>query len=202
MHPTRSCGENDCIYHKILRSESRKLKNTYNLSGEYGIGYTSKGEEFWFDLEDYDKVNNYCWYKDEMGYVRTNTYNYENNSRSYLFLHNLIMNIKPNMDVIPDHIGGIDTIHDNRKLNLRLSDRSKNNMNTLIRKDNTSVVKGVNWSNRPKGWRARIQVNKKRIDLGVYDSLEEATRVRKEAEEKYFGEHSYDKSRELYKRSI
>lgn len=185
-----------------MRSESRKLKNTYNLSGEYGIGYTSKGEEFWFDLEDYDKVNNYCWYKDEMGYVRTNTYNYENNSRSYLFLHNLIMNIKPNMDVIPDHIGGIDTIHDNRKLNLRLSDRSKNNMNTLIRKDNTSGVKGVNWSNRPEGWRARIQVNKKRIDLGVYDSLEEATRVRKEAEEKYFGKHSYDKSRELYKRSI
>ena len=130
IHPTRSCGENDCIYHKMLRSESRKLKNTYNLSGEYGIGYTSKGEEFWFDLEDYDKVNNYCWYKDEMGYVRTNTYNYENNSRSYLFLHNLIMNIKPNMDVIPDHIGGIDTIHDNRQLNLRLSDRSNNNMNT------------------------------------------------------------------------
>lgn len=30
--------------------------NTYDLSGEYGIGYTTKGEEFWFDLEDYDKI--------------------------------------------------------------------------------------------------------------------------------------------------
>ena len=106
------------------------------------------------------------------------------------------------MNIIPDHIGGINTVHDNRKLNLRLADRSKNNMNTSIRKDNTSGVKGVNWSNRPNGWRVRIQVNKKRVDLGIYDSLEEATKIRKEAEEKYFGKYSYEKSREIYQRSV
>ena len=41
-------------------SETFKKYNTYDLSGEYGIGYTSKGEEFYFDLDDYDKIKDYC----------------------------------------------------------------------------------------------------------------------------------------------
>ena len=38
-----------------------KRYNRYDLSGDYGVGYTSKGEEFYFDLEDYDKIKDYCW---------------------------------------------------------------------------------------------------------------------------------------------
>ena len=37
-------------------------ENIYDLSNEYGIGYTSNTKEpFYFDLEDYDKVKEYCW---------------------------------------------------------------------------------------------------------------------------------------------
>lgn len=56
---TKSCGcfdkETSAIQGKL-----NKKYNTYDLSGEYGIGYTSKGEEFYFDLEDYDKIKDYC----------------------------------------------------------------------------------------------------------------------------------------------
>ena len=58
---TKSCG---CLKREIT-SIVRKKHNTYDLSGEYGIVYTSKGEEFWFDKEDYDKVKDYYWRKDE-----------------------------------------------------------------------------------------------------------------------------------------
>ena len=43
--PTRSCG---CL-RTIKAREACKKYNKYDLTGEYGIGYTSKGEEFYFD---------------------------------------------------------------------------------------------------------------------------------------------------------
>lgn len=46
---TRSCG---CLQ-KEKASESGKFSNKkyneYDLSGDYGIGYTDKGDEFYFD---------------------------------------------------------------------------------------------------------------------------------------------------------
>ena len=37
----------------------------------------------------------------------------------------------------------------------------------------------------------------KAINLGYFDTFEEAVKERKEAEEKYFGEYSYDNSMRL-----
>ena len=48
---TQSCG---CLM-KETSSVLHKKYNTYDLTGEYGIGYASNGKEFYFDLEDYDK---------------------------------------------------------------------------------------------------------------------------------------------------
>lgn len=63
---TESCG---CLAKEktIKRNKSRKRYNQYDLSGEYGIGYTSKGEKFYFDLEDYDKIKDYCWHTKFLG---------------------------------------------------------------------------------------------------------------------------------------
>lgn len=39
--------------------------NDYDLSGEFGIGWTiNTHKEFYFDLEDYDLINDYRWYED------------------------------------------------------------------------------------------------------------------------------------------
>ena len=65
---TKSCG---CLSLERLieYNHTKKKYNTYDLSGDYGIGYTSKDEEFYFDLEDYDKIKDYCWRINNRGYV-------------------------------------------------------------------------------------------------------------------------------------
>ena len=98
----------------------------------------------------------------------------------------------PNIEI--DHIHGIKSRNDNRKSNLRLATHSQNNINKDKASNNTSGVKGVTWDKRTGKWRVRITINKVTHELGFFDELEEATKVRKEAEEKYFGEWSYDNS--------
>lgn len=66
---TYSCG---CFNKEVSSIRMRKF-NAYDLSGEYGIGYTSKGEEFYFDLEDYDKIKDCYWYKNDQGYLLSYT---------------------------------------------------------------------------------------------------------------------------------
>ena len=66
--------------------------------------------------------------------------------------------------------------------------------NVKIRENNTSGVTGVDWSKKYQKWRARICVNKKEIHLGQFEEFDKAVAARKEAENKYFGEWSYDNS--------
>lgn len=173
---TQSCG---CLREEMIYELSKKY-NTYDLSGEYGIGYTSKGEEFWFDLEDYDLIKNYMWSKNDTGYIRTAT-----NGKT-LRLHRLIMN--PPSDMVVDHINHI--VFDNRKENLRIVTGSQSNMNQEVRSNNTSGVTGVRYSKDCKKWQASIN----KSTLGYFVNFEDAVKSRKEAEEKYFGEYSYDNS--------
>ena len=37
------------------------VDHIYDLTGDYGIGYTKEGDEFWFDKEDYEKIKKYIW---------------------------------------------------------------------------------------------------------------------------------------------
>lgn len=184
---TKSCG----CFAKETTTKVKKKYNTYDISGEYGIGYTSKGEEFWFDLEDYDLIKDYSWHIDKGGYVCTS--GYSNGKNNHKKLHRLVMNcIDVDCDI--DHKHGKETRYDNRKSNLRIATRSQNNMNKGIRSDNTSGVTGVIWYKNKNKWRAEIFVDNNCISLGYYKKLEDAVKARKDAEEKYFGEFSYDNS--------
>ena len=71
---TKSCGCLNNEKRSLLGKNSKKY-NKYNLNGEYGIGWTSNtNEEFYFDLEDYDKIKDYCWFLDNRGYILTNIF--------------------------------------------------------------------------------------------------------------------------------
>ena len=72
-------------------------------------------------------------------------------------------------------------------------------MNKKIAKNNSSGVTGVGWNKEQQKWTAKIGVNRKRIFLGYYANFDDAVKARKEAEEKYFGEWSYDNSQKLYR---
>lgn len=180
---TQSCG---CL-RKELVSKRKKKYNSYDLSGEYGTGYTSKGEEFYFDLEDYDKIKNYCWFIDDKGYVV---------NRDRVKLHRIIMNVQDKHQLV-DHIHGKETRYDNRKSNLRIVDASKNQMNVGLCKNNHSGVTGVSWCETANCWRARLYKNRKLVFDEFYINFEDAAKARKEAEEKYFGEYSYDYSQAI-----
>jgi hypothetical protein len=93
-----------------------------------------------------------------------------------------------------DKIDMIDHINnnrcDNRIENLRLACRSENMQNCILRKDNTSGVKGVNWNARDKKWTVSISTNGKRKSFGNYDDLELADLVVQMARSKNHGKFS------------
>ncbi len=86
-----------------------------------------------------------------------------------------------------DHING-DRL-DNRISNLRDVTKSENCKNKTLRVDNKSGVSGVYWNKGGAKWHVQIAVNGKRKHLGFFSDLDEAIRVRREAEVKY-GYHS------------
>lgn len=86
------------------------MRNKFNLTGEYGIVYTSKGKEFYFDLDDYDKIKDRCWYINSHNFVVNKT------SKEFVMLHRLVMAAKNGEYV--DHINH--SRIDNRKRNLRI----------------------------------------------------------------------------------
>ena len=189
---TQSCG---CL-HKDVVKDMRKKYNSYDLeSKEYGIGYTLKGEEFWFDKEDYEKIKNYCWLYDNSGYLIARNYDDNNN----ILLHRLVMGVLNDPDIIIDHKKHPKKPNhkcDNRKSNLRIVTYSYNQMNRHIRNDNTSGITGVSLDKKSNCWVSYIMVDKKRITLKYSKNKDECIKARKEAEEKYFGEYSFDNSQQ------
>lgn len=71
-----------------------------------------------------------------------------------------------------DHINGVR--HDNRLVNLRLATYAENQQNRKLDVRNKSGYTGVFWSKELGRWRARICVNRKVSNLGVFDSPEQA----------------------------
>ena len=179
---TQSCG---CFHKDCAKDRGYKNKkyNVYDLSGEYGVGYTLKNEVFYFDKEDYDLIKNYCWFMDR-GYIVTN----DPKTRKEIRFHRLVMKAPKGLFV--DHKNH--QRNDNRKNNLRIVTCAQNNMNKGLSSKNKSGVLGVYFQDN--SWCAEISVHNKRIFLGRFKNKDDAIIIRKKAEEKFFGEYSYDNS--------
>lgn len=184
---TQSCG---CVQKERAADHCRKEKkkyNEYNLSGEYGVGRTfNTNKTFLFDLEDYDKIKNYCWYEGDKGYIKAKS---TDNSKKEIKLHRLIMDFP---DKLVDHING--EKWDNRKEKLRVANKQQNARNHKLFASNSSGVTGVSWHSRDKNWSAYITFENKMIHLGSFQNKEDAIKARQEAELKYFGEFNRDRN--------
>lgn len=181
---TSSCG---CEWQKRM-SEVFSKYNKYNLEGDYGIGYTSNtNEEFYFDLEDHDKIKSYCWYQDKKEkYIKSNTKNKNDNPNKNshtLLLHRTV--IECNEKDIIDHINRNRV--DCRKNNLRKVDNFDNARNRSISSNNLSGYIGVFYDKERKKWSSQLIIKDKKIYFKRFDSKEEAIKARLEAELKYFG---------------
>ena len=168
---TQSCGCMVNVFHKV---------NNYDLTGEYGIGWTfNTNREFYFDLEDYDKIKEYCWYKDfSNGYMKTKTVD-----NKWIYMHRFVTN---NQYKIVDHINRNKL--DNRKENLRNATKRQNILNRDgVISTNTSGITGVYFDNKRNKWRVQICVDDKIKYLGIFINKEDAIKTRLQAEDKYFG---------------
>jgi hypothetical protein len=139
------------------------------------------------DDEDYQRImENMKWTPSNNG--RNKIYFYKakqkDNKITWISLHRFIVGALPGQEV--DHING-NTL-DNRKINLRLCDRQHNNFNMPMRKNNKTGLKGVSTYFNTPYFIARINVNGKTIQLGVFNTPEEAHKAYCVASKKYHGE--------------
>ena len=163
--------------------------NQYIFEKDYVIGYTSKGDKFYFDLNDYKKVIKYQWRLHHSGYVVTSLPRDKNGKRKILSLHSLIFNDEDNIKNIKiDHINRNKC--DNRKSNLRKVNNSLNGFNINRQSNNTSGKTGVSYNKNNNNYVSYICVDYNKIYLGSFKNFEDAVNARKEAEIKYFGELS------------
>ena len=173
-HKTQSCG---CLRKQKNKERLHKV-NQYDLSGEYGIGWTSNtNQEFYFDLEDYDKIKDYSWWENTYGYCTTTI------NKKHIQMHKIISNYK-----IVDHYNR--NRLDNRKENLKDSDYYKNNQNSSISNKNTSGYIGISFDNPTQKWTAQICINGKQTYLGRREKIEDAIILRLKAEKKIYGENA------------
>jgi hypothetical protein len=75
-------------------------------------------------------------------------------------------------------------------VNLRLATRSQNNMNRSARSDNKSGVTGVTWHKQSQKWRATIHKNGKQIQIGMFETIEEAAKAYSLAAQDMHGDFS------------
>lgn len=142
------------------------------------ILYDKKGNkngEVLVDIDKIEELKKYRWYLNPNKYAETNW------DGKRLLLHRLIVNCPNNLQV--DHINRCRL--DCRIANLRICSKQENNLNTSIRIDSKSQIRGV-YQVKAK-WVAYIGFNKKKIHIGTFETKEEAIIARKIKEKELFG---------------
>lgn len=190
---TKSCG---CKTKKDIENSHYNFKgNQYEEYEYYFVGVDSKNNKFVISKEDYEECSKHCWTAINGRQSKNGKYFSARMSRKSAeghkmkMLHNFIWELHNGK--IPegyrvDHIN--QKPWDYRYENLRLADKSLNAINVLIRENNSSGVTGVCFASREQNWRAFINYQGKRIELGRRKDKNEAIKLRLEAELKYYGE--------------
>lgn len=158
--------------------EDKKIWNYYEIDDDILCIYYYKQDtdeiiKIITDKEFQYLVYDYYWQLNVNGYPMTRT------KGKKQYLHHIVMNT---IDII-DHISG--NVLDNRKINLRLTTGSLNNLNRHHTSSNTSGTIGVCWIDERQKWRARITYQTKQKNA-YFDSLEQAIECRKNWEKEIF----------------
>ena len=112
-----------------------------------------------------------------------------NNGTKSKYIHKLVAEAFLTNDkgkTYVDHINNNKS--DNNVLNLRWATQQENIRNTRLSRNNTSGYKGVSYFKLNNKWEAYIKIDDIKVNLGMYDTIEEAKQARQDAVKKAFGE--------------
>lgn len=155
----------------------------YNDFGVEKCG--NKDAYFLFDANLADRICCNTWTLDDLGYVCRSKDGRVQRLHTFVIEESAGKRVPAGMYV--DHINKCKT--DNRICNLRVVSPEDSSKNMPLKSNNTTGVTGVSKGRGGKGYRAYITVDKRRIELGTYPTLEQAARTRYAAEERYGFQH-------------
>lgn len=145
----------------------------------------TKGQHAIVWESDYEWLMQWKWYAVWNKYTRS-FYAYRKENGRHIGMHCQILGLSIGDKREGDHEKSGETL-DNRRSNLRITDRNGNMRNRRINRNNKSGFKGVHL-HRPNGtWKSEIRVNGKKISLGYYKEPEQAHEAYKKAATMYFG---------------
>jgi GGDEF domain-containing protein len=132
-------------------------QNIIRLSGVHG-----KGVVVLVDSDDFKRLNRHPWHLTSRGYAARTVY--RNGKNTLLLMHRDIKAAQKGQEL--DHINR--NRLDNRKENLRFCDHKTNLLNRNYN------FGSVNWHTQRQKFHARIQINLKRVSLGLFNTRQEA----------------------------
>ena len=172
-----SCGNVKKVLGKNLRNghsktcKSCRTNIRYHSEGDKTIGELPSGEKFIIDTEDLDKIKDYRWLPNGLGYFVAQI------DKKRVRMHRLIVNAPKGMVV--DHISR--NTFDNSKSNLRLCRHQENIFNHKLKINNSSGFTGASYHKKINRYVATISFNYKHIYLGCFIDKIEAAQAHNEA---------------------
>ena len=124
------------------------------------------------DNSDYDWLSQWKWHAVRERYT---FYAMRREGGSRVLMHRVILGLKKgrtNAKLVPDHRNrnGLN----NQRYNLRIVTKSVNALNSRLRVDSSSGIKGVGWCKINKKWRSFTRIGRKFIHVGYYYSIRKA----------------------------
>lgn len=188
--PTKSCG---CLAKELIKERSKKF-NRYAIVEDVVYIYFNNSDNYTMvNLDKWNSISyirDFCWVE-QGGYARAripNDFRSLFNTKT-IGLHQLICPCEDGYE--SDHLdrNPLNNLTNNLVPKTRLS----NMLNKGMQKNNRSGIKGVYWDNDARKWAAQISINKKRVKLGRFDDIKDATIARLMAEAQYWKDNAPQK---------
>lgn len=138
--------------------------------------YTNKGEVILVDDSDYEWLSGYSWHLSEKGYAVCGIYDSVTQKTKKVRMNRMIMNFPTGKLVDHENRNKLD----NQRNNLRIVNRKQNSFNSKLFANNTTGYRWICWDKSRKQYHVSTKINQKKVNVGRFNTLEEARQAVKD----------------------